>query len=90
MNRVLDQLARTGLLPTDLAGEILAGKVPPTSEVTLHLVIAAMDAHSLTDNDPKSSWTERRISRQNLGLMGKTVSRRSGKESAAASPQADL
>jgi hypothetical protein len=68
MNSVLDQLARTGLLPTDVAGEILAGKLPPTSEVTLHLVIAAMDAHAMTDGDPKSSWTERRISRQNLGL----------------------
>src|ERR1700730_4626985 len=65
---IFDQLARTGLLPTDLADEILAGKLPPTSEVTLHLVIAAMDAHAMTDGDPKSSWTERRISRQNLGL----------------------
>ena len=68
MNSVYDQLARTGLLPTDLAGEIMAGKMPPKSEVTLHLLIAAMDAHAATDGDPKSSWTERRISRQNLGL----------------------
>ena len=68
MKNIYDQLARTGLLPTDLSGEILAGKMPPTSEVTLHLVIAAMDAHAMTDGDPKSSWTERRISRQNLGL----------------------
>jgi hypothetical protein len=68
MNSVLDQLARTRLLPTELAGKILFGKVPPTSEVTLHLVIAAMDAHAMTEGDPKSSWTERRISRQNLGI----------------------
>src|SRR5580658_5128196 len=27
-----------------------------------------MDAHAVTDGDPESSWTERRISRQNLGL----------------------
>jgi hypothetical protein len=68
MNTVYDQLARTGLLPTDLAADILAGKLPPNSDVTLHLVIAAMDAHAMTDADSKSSWTERRISRQNLGL----------------------
>jgi hypothetical protein len=68
MNTVYDQLARTGLLPTELSEEILAGKLPPTSEVILNLVIAAMDAHAMTDGDPKSSWTERRISRQNLGL----------------------
>jgi hypothetical protein len=49
-------------------GEILAGKMPSQSEVKLHLVIAAMDARAMTDGDPKSSWTERRISRQNLGL----------------------
>jgi hypothetical protein len=68
MNSVLDQLARTGLLPTELSEEIRAGKMPPRSEVTLHLLIAAMDAHAMTDGDPNSSWTERRISRQNLGL----------------------
>ena len=67
MNSVYDQLARSGLLPTELAGEILAGRMPPKSEVTLHLVIAAMDAHAMTDGDPKSSWTERQISRQILG-----------------------
>jgi hypothetical protein len=34
----------------------------------LHLVIAAMDAHAMAEGDPKSSWTDRRISLQNLGL----------------------
>jgi hypothetical protein len=68
LNSIYDQLARTGLLPSEVSGEILAGKTPPPSEVVLHLVIAAMDTHAVTDGDPKSSWTERRISRQNLGL----------------------
>jgi hypothetical protein len=53
MNSVLDQLARTGVLPTELAGEILTGKLPPISETTLHLLIAAMDVHAMTDADQK-------------------------------------
>jgi hypothetical protein len=43
-----------------LPGRSSLARCRQKSEVT-HLVIAAMDAHAMTDGDPNSSWTERRI-----------------------------
>ena len=66
MTYTFDQLARTGLLPESLSAAILSGTVPPLSDVLTPLLTLAMDAHFMTTGDPKSSWTERRLSHQNL------------------------
>jgi hypothetical protein len=44
----------------------MADNVPPVSELMEHLLTTAMDAHFVTTGDQKTSWTERRLSHQNL------------------------
>ena len=66
MNRILDQLARTGLLPDDLATAILAGDTPPLEDIVMALVIGCMDAHAVLTGDPQSTWNERRLARMAL------------------------
>jgi len=66
MNRILDQLARTGLLLDDLAKPILAGDTLPLEEIVMALVIGAMDAHAVTVGDPQSTWNEKRLARMTL------------------------
>jgi hypothetical protein len=68
MNNVIDQLARSGLLPDELAAEILAGTVPPTEELVMALVIGAMDADAVVRGDRTSTWSEKRIARQCLAV----------------------
>ena len=68
MNRILDQLARTGLLLDDLAKPILAGDTPPMEEILTALVIGAMDAHAVTVGDPQSTWNEKRLARMALAV----------------------
>jgi hypothetical protein len=72
MKRILDQLARSTLLPDDLAKPILAGNTPPLEEIVLHLVIAGMDAYFVTINDPMTSKRERCIA--HLGLAAAFLS----------------
>jgi hypothetical protein len=67
MNDILDQLARTNLLPADLAAAILGGDNPPLEEILMAILIAVQDAHAVTVNDPGSSPNERRIARMVLG-----------------------
>jgi hypothetical protein len=66
MTFTFDQLARTSLLPEPISSGIFSGKTPSISEVLMHLLITAQDAHFLVTGDPKSSWTERRLSHQNF------------------------
>jgi len=68
MNRILDQLARSGLLLDDLAKPILAGDTPPIEELVMALLVGAMDAHFVLAGDPNSSWNERRLSRMALAV----------------------
>ena len=68
MTDVLGQMSRTTLLPTESSSAILAGHPPPISDLIVHIVIAAMDADAMTANDRSATWTQRRLSRQLLGL----------------------
>ena len=72
MKHILNQLARTGLLPDDLAKPILAGNTPPLEEIVLLLVITGMDAYFVTINDPMTSKRERCIA--HLGLVAAVLS----------------
>jgi hypothetical protein len=62
------QLARSGLLPDEMAAAILAGHKPPLEEVVTALIIGVMDAEAVVRGDAKSSWNERRIARQCLAV----------------------
>ena len=63
---ILDQLARTNLLPEDVSRAILSKNVPPLEDIVMPLVICSMDCHAMTANDAKSTWNEKRIARQCL------------------------
>lgn len=65
-NTILHQLARTTLLPADMATAILAGNAFSLEEVVEALLIGAMDAEAVVAGDFKSTWNERRIARQAL------------------------
>jgi len=66
MSYTLKQLAHSKLLPPSLSASILADNATPVPELTEHLLTTAMDAHFMIAADPKSSWTDRRLSHQNL------------------------
>jgi hypothetical protein len=68
MNFTLDQLARSGLLPKSESEAILAGKTPSPSVLIPHLVILSRDADAMTGADKSTTGTQRRLSRQLLGL----------------------
>jgi hypothetical protein len=69
MRRILDQLARSGLLfDDDTTAAIFAGNVPPMEEIVLPLIFACMDAEVMVRNDPTSTWNHRRIARQGLAV----------------------
>ena len=68
MNRILDQLARTGLLPDDLATAILGGDTAPVQEIVMAVIICCMDAHAVLTGDPQSTWNERRLARMALAV----------------------
>jgi hypothetical protein len=67
-NEVYGQLARTNLLSQSQASEILAGNPPPLEDIIMALLIGAMDCEKMIGCDPKSTWNERRITRQCLIL----------------------
>jgi hypothetical protein len=66
MNYTLNQLAHSKLLPPSVSAAIMADSAPPVSELMEHLLTTAMDAYFVTKGDQKTSWTERRLSHQNL------------------------
>jgi hypothetical protein len=68
MTKILTQLGHSTLLPQPLSAAILSGITPPMSDLIYHLLIGSMDAEAMTSGDPKSTWNERRIARQLLGL----------------------
>jgi hypothetical protein len=70
---ILDQLARSGLLPESLSAAILAGDVPPTDEIVTALVIGAMDSEAMARAGRLMDWAERRLSRQLLTIVFLTV-----------------
>jgi hypothetical protein len=65
---ILDQLARSGLLPKSESTAILSGNNPSLSALIPHLLIGSVDANALTACDQTATWTQLRISRQLLGL----------------------
>jgi hypothetical protein len=64
-NAILKQLGHANLLP-ELSASLIADNPPGRSELVLRLLISLMDAHVMTTGDPKTTWTERRLSHQNL------------------------
>jgi len=60
---ILERLARSTLLPGDMATAILAGDAPPLKNIVDHLLIGAMDSEAVVRSDSKSTWNERRIAR---------------------------
>ena len=68
MTDTLIQLAHSTLLPKSTAQAILAGRVPPLTGLVVPLVIASLDADTVTAGDKNATWRERRLSRQLLGV----------------------
>jgi hypothetical protein len=69
MKRILDQLARSGLLwDDDTVAAIFAGDMPPVEEIVLPLIITCIDAEITVRNDSTSTWNHRRIARQGLAV----------------------
>jgi hypothetical protein len=64
-NSILKQLGHANLLP-ELSASLIAGNPPGRSELVLRLLISLLDADVMTTSDPKTTWTERRLSHQNV------------------------
>jgi hypothetical protein len=60
------QLAETLLIHSPETEQIKAGDWPPLSELIKNLIFTSLDADCMTANDAANSWTQRRLSRQNL------------------------
>ena len=65
---ILDQLARTQLLPDDLSKAILEGNTPPLETIVMALVITTMDCHACTSIDLKSSLIDKRSATVGLAI----------------------
>lgn len=65
-NTVLNHLAHTSLLPSEMSAAINSGTPPPLEELLDTLLIAALDCEAMTASDPTSTWTEKRTARQAL------------------------
>jgi hypothetical protein len=63
---IYDQLARSGLLPSDISSAILHGSLPSLQELVAALVVAAQDCEAMTRNSVESTWFERRLATQCL------------------------
>lgn len=68
MKNIIDQLARTALLPDGMSATILAGKTPPIEDVLMHVLIAVQDAHAVLVADPRSTQSEKRLGRMALAV----------------------
>jgi hypothetical protein len=64
-NGILKQIGHANLLP-HLSASLMTDDPPARSEVVLGLLITLLDAHFMTTGDPKTTWTERRLSHQNV------------------------
>jgi hypothetical protein len=67
-NNALNQLVRTDLLPEELSKLILSGGAPDMTEVLYQIVIGIADAYEVQKYDKNSTWTDRRLSRQLVGV----------------------
>jgi hypothetical protein len=65
---ILIQLAHTTLLPEEMSKAVLAGDTLPLQEIVMALVIGARDCEAVISKDPKTTLTERIISRQCLTI----------------------
>jgi hypothetical protein len=66
-SNILRQLAlNTNLLPDELSQAILDGKAAASAEIVFNLLLHSIDCQAMTCNDPKSTWTEKRLARQSL------------------------
>ena len=60
---VLDQLARSTLLPSTMPAAIMASEQPCIEDIVMALMHGAQDCEAMTRNDPKASWIDRRITK---------------------------
>ena len=60
---ILDQMARTTLLPDEMSAAILSGDVLPIEESINALLIGAIDCEAVTRTDPESTWNVKRMAR---------------------------
>jgi hypothetical protein len=65
MKNVLDQLARSTLLSSEMSAAILVGgdNIPSVEDIVTALIHGAQDCEAMTATDPKATWSERRIAR---------------------------
>ena len=63
MDAILNQRARSTLLPPDMATAILDGNKPTLDEIVTALVIGAMDCQATVVADTRSTLNEKRIAR---------------------------
>jgi len=64
MKKILDQLARSGLLYDDaMVTAIFAGDPPPMEDIVLALVIGSLDCEATVRGDATSTLNHRRIAR---------------------------
>jgi len=66
-NPILNHLAHTTLLPSEMSASIKSGNPPTLENIVEQLVIGAMDVEAVVNGDPTSTWNEKRIAR--LGLV---------------------
>lgn len=67
-NRLLDQLARSTLLPTAMSDDILAGKTVDRDGVIMALIYGSLDCEAMTAGDSTATWIDRRLARQTLTI----------------------
>ena len=67
-DRILDQLARSTLLPTAMSEDMFAGKAVDRQEIIMALIHGAMDCHAMTAGASTATWTDRRLARQVLTI----------------------
>ena len=72
MKYILDQLARSTLLPSSMTAAILAGEQLRIEEIVVALIQHAQDCEVTTRHDSQSTWNDRRIARSVLvvALLG--------------------
>ena len=63
---ILEQLARSTLLPHSVSVEVLAGTETSIGEIVLDLLIRSLDAEALVSGDADSTWNQKRLARQLL------------------------
>lgn len=66
LDNVLDQLARSTMLPSSMSAAILAGEQPLIEDIVMTLIYSAQDCEAMTRHDEKASWIDKRIARSVL------------------------